>query len=51
MYTASEGTDSIEICMVVMIKTEVSVLTPAVFNYRFISAGEAIGKVLQKKLI
>ena len=48
MYTASEGTDSIEICMVVMIRTEVSVLTPAVFNYQFISTGEAIGTVLRK---
>ena len=45
-YTTSEGSDSVEICMIVMI-AETIIQTPAVFSYRFISSGEAIGICMQ----
>lgn len=42
MYTISEESGSVEICMVVMI-TETTIQSPAVFNYQFLLGGDAIG--------
>ena len=46
MYTTSEAMESVEICLVVLFRQDIILLTPAVFEYQFISTGEAIGTVL-----